>query len=74
MKTYEEFLKFIEDAKKEGRCFDDGEVNLNEYLSEYLSIPSKLWKQLPDHAVQILEEAGYTEYDRKTDSIVFVEK
>ena len=70
MKTNEEFLKFIEDAKKEGRCFDDGEVNLNEYLS----IPSKLWKQLPDHAVQILEEAGYTEYDRKTDSIVFVEK
>ena len=33
-----------------------------------------LWKQLPDHAIQILEQAGYTKYDRNTDSIVFVEK
>lgn len=33
-----------------------------------------IWKQLPNHAVRILEQAGYTKYDRNTDSIVFVEK
>lgn len=37
-------------------------------------IPLAIWKQIPEHAIQILEEAGYTKYDRKTDSIVFVQK
>lgn len=37
-------------------------------------IPVEIWKQIPEHAIQILEEAGYTKYDRKTDSIVFVQK
>lgn len=37
-------------------------------------IPVEIWKQIPEHAIQILEDAGYTKYDRKTDSIVFVEK
>lgn len=35
-------------------------------------IPVEIWKQIPEHAIQILEDAGYTKYDRKTDSIVFV--
>lgn len=43
-------------------------ANSNNY------IPTKLWKQLPDYATYILELAGYTKYDRKTDSIVFVQK
>jgi hypothetical protein len=47
---------------------------VHELIGEEQSISFCLWKQLPDHAVQILEEAGYTKYDRKTDSIVFVEK
>lgn len=47
---------------------------VHELIGKELSISFCLWKQLPDHAVQILEEAGYTKYDRKTDSIVFVEK
>ncbi len=38
----------------------------------YISI--EIWKSLPDHAIQILEQAGYTKYDRNTDSIVFVKK
>lgn len=38
------------------------------------NISTKLWKQLPDHAIEVLETVGYTKYDRKTDSIVFVEK
>lgn len=37
-------------------------------------IPVEIWKQIPEHAIQILEDAGYTKYDRKTDSIVFVQK
>ena len=37
-------------------------------------IPVEIWKQIPEHAIQILEEAGYTKYDRKTDSIVFIDK
>lgn len=37
-------------------------------------IPLAIWKQIPEHAIKILEEAGYTKYDRKTDSIVFVQK
>ena len=43
-------------------------INSNNY------IPTKLWKQLPDHAIYVLETVGYTKYDRKTDSIVFVQK
>ena len=35
-------------------------------------IPVEIWKQIPEHAVQILEDAGYTKYDRKTDSIIFI--
>lgn len=38
------------------------------------NIPTKLWKQLPDSAIDVLETVGYTKYDRKTDSIVFVQK
>ena len=37
-------------------------------------ITVEIWKQIPEHAIQILEEAGYTKYDRKTDSIVFIDK
>ena len=40
----------------------------------YPKIPLAIWKQIPEHAIQILEEAGYTKYDRKTDSIVFIGK
>lgn len=47
---------------------------VHELIDKEQSISFCLWKQFPDHAVQILEEAGYTKYDRKTDSIVFVEK
>lgn len=47
---------------------------VHELIGKEQSISFCLWKQLPDHSVQILEEAGYTKYDRKTDSIVFVEK
>ena len=43
-------------------------ANSNNY------IPIKLWKQLPDCVTCILEFAGYVKYDRKTDSIVFVQK
>lgn len=43
-------------------------ANSNNY------IPTKLWKQLPDCVTCILELAGYVKYDRKTDSIVFVQK
>lgn len=43
-------------------------INSNNY------IPRKLWKQFPDHAIKVLEAVGYTKYDRKTDSIVFVQK
>ena len=42
---------------------------VHELIGKEQSISFCLWKQLPDHAVQILEEAGYTKYDRKTDSI-----
>ena len=45
-----------------------------ELMGEEQSIAISFWKQLPDHAIQILEQAGYTKYDRNTDSIVFVEK
>ena len=38
------------------------------------NIPINLWKQLSDYSTRILEEAGYTKYDRKTDSIVFLQK
>lgn len=38
------------------------------------NIPTKLWKQLPDYAIDVLETVGYTKYDRNTDSIVFVQK
>lgn len=38
------------------------------------NISTKLWKQLPDHAIEVLETVGYTKYDRNTDSIVFVQK
>lgn len=41
---------------------------------EQSAIHIRLWKQLPDRAIEILEQAGYTKYDRNTDSIVFVEK
>lgn len=47
---------------------------VHELIGKEQSISFCLWKQLPDHAVQILEEAGYTKYDRNTDSMVFVEK
>ena len=47
---------------------------VHELIDKEQSISFCLWKQFPDHAVQILEETGYTKYDRKTDSIVFVEK
>lgn len=43
-------------------------ANSNNY------IPTKIWKQLPDCVTCILEFAGYVKYDRKTDSIVFVQK
>lgn len=49
-----------------GKEFSD--INSNN------NIPIKLWKQLPDHAIYVLETVGYTKYDRKTDSIVFVQK
>lgn len=38
------------------------------------NIPIKLWKQLPNYAIKVLEAVGYTKYDRKPDSIVFVQK
>lgn len=38
------------------------------------NISTKIWKQLPDYAIEVLEAVGYTKYDRKTDSIVFVQK
>lgn len=47
---------------------------VHELIGKEQSISFCLWKQLPDHAIQILEQAGYTKYDRNTDSIVFVEK
>lgn len=47
--------------------------NLSNANSSY-NIPTKLWKQLPDYAIEVLEAVGYTKYDRKTDSIVFVQK
>lgn len=47
---------------------------VHELIGKEQSISFCLWKQLPDHAVRILEQAGYTKYDRNTDSIVFVEK
>lgn len=46
---------------------------LSNVNSSY-NIPTKLWKQLPDYAIEVLETVGYTKYDRKTDSIVFVQK
>ena len=38
------------------------------------NISTKIWKQLPNYAIEVLEAVGYTKYDRKTDSIVFVQK
>lgn len=37
-------------------------------------VPIKIWKQLPNFAIEVLERVGYTKYDRDTDSIIFVEK
>lgn len=66
--------------------FDEDEELLLKELREKLDaesevivikapcIPVEIWKQIPEHAIQILEDAGYTKYDRKTDSIVFVQK
>lgn len=56
----------ISEVQKWGR-------ELSNTNSSY-NIPTKLWKQLPDHAIYVLETVGYTKYDRKTDSIVFVQK
>ena len=55
---------FLDDCERNG-CVTHGEP---------FDIKYSIWKQLPDHAIQILEQAGYTKYDRNTDSIVFVEK
>lgn len=38
------------------------------------NISTKIWKQLPNYAIEVLEAVGYTKYDRNTDSIVFVQK
>lgn len=38
------------------------------------NISTKIWKQLPNYAITVLEAVGYTKYDRNTDSIVFVQK
>lgn len=38
------------------------------------NIPINLWRQLSDFTTRILELAGYTRYDRESDSIIFVEK
>ena len=54
--------------KIQGWVKEFSNANSNNY------IPTKLWKQLPDYATYILEFAGYTKYDRNTDSIVFVQK
>ena len=50
------------------------DVNAYEEIIINPRIPVEIWKQIPEHAIQILEEAGYTKYDRKTDSIVFIDK
>lgn len=54
------------------RIYVDKDI-LHISFTDVPHIPIDIWKQLPDHAVQILEQVGYTKYDRNTDSIVFVE-
>lgn len=56
----------ISEVQKWGRELSNANSSYN--------IPTKLWKQLPDYAIEVLETVGYTKYDRKTDSIVFVQK
>lgn len=56
----------ISEIQKWGRELSNANSSYN--------IPTKLWKQLPDYAIDVLETVGYTKYDRKTDSIVFVQK
>ena len=63
---------FLDDCERNG-CVTHGEPFDIKYFEDKL-IHTSIWKQLPDHAIQILEQAGYTKYDRNTDSIVFVEK
>lgn len=64
------------DSDDDGDFWGDLPEGLREELEHYeqSAIHIHLWKQLPDHAIQILEQAGYTKYDKNTDSIVFVQK
>lgn len=48
--------------------------NLSNINSNNNNISTKIWKQLPNYAIEVLEAVGYTKYDRNTDSIVFVQK
>lgn len=64
--TYKEFLRRYD-------CTVDKD-DLVVKVAPVPCIPVEIWKQIPEHAIQILEDAGYTKYDRQTDSIVFVEK
>lgn len=63
---------FLDDCERNG-WVTHGEPFDIKYFEDKL-IHTSIWKQLPDHAIQILEQAGYTKYDINTDSIVFVEK
>ena len=56
-------------------------LNLEKKMEEFhfqveseANIPINLWRQLSDFTTRILELAGYTRYDRDSDSIIFVEK
>lgn len=69
--------EFDEDEElllKELREKIDAEAEVIVIKAPAPCIPVEIWKQIPEHAIQILEEAGYTKYDRKTDSIVFIDK
>lgn len=59
---------------RETGCSVDKDVDVMTIHISSPNIPLAIWKQIPEHAIQILEDAGYTKYDRKTDSIVFVQK
>ena len=62
----------IKEFVRRNNYIEDKDILLVDCLPP--NIPIAIWKQIPEHAIQILEEAGYTKYDRKTDSIVFVQK
>ena len=69
--------EFDEDEElllKELREKFDSEAEVIVIKAPAPCIPVEIWKQIPEHAIQILEEAGYTKYDRKTDSIIFIDK